>query len=272
MDQYYSSVRIKIPLETYYKNKENAIKSILGSDIIIKSINKVDLILGQNIILDIKYSKLHFDPNKLYLIKTSELKSFSINSSKKIAMIDNIPIVLTIPVKYKDYKMIPININKCLKRESEQNIQFEYYGKINMNPLHSCSSLISYPEMRIENDLNINEIEMSNEIETNFTDEQIMSEYENIIKQSPYSNIISKIETYKPGIKFNQYTAYIMNFNLLSEFSQGVIYISKIRKLFDVLYIPIMFEQLNSNILQTIKNILVYDYKEYRNLIENLNK
>ena len=271
MDQYYSSIRIKIPFETYYKNKENAIKSILGSDIVIKSINKVDLIIGNNIVLDIKYSKLHFDPNKLYFIKSSELKSFSINSSKKIALIDNIPIVLTIPSKYKDYKTIPININKCLKRESEQNIQFEYYGKINTNPLHFCSSLISYPEMQILNDLELNDNEINKNIETKFTEEQMIKEYENIIKQSPYSNVITKIEKYKPGTKFNQDTAYIMNFKVLLEFTYGVVYISKIRKLFDVLYLPIAFEILNSDTLNTIKNLLIFDYNEYINALNNIN-
>lgn len=272
MDRYYSSVRIKIPLETYYKNKENAIKSILGSDIEIKSINKVDLIIGNNIILDINYSKLNFDPNKLYFVKTSELKSLSINSSKKIALIDNTPIVLTIPSKYKDYKIIPININKCLKRESDQNTQFEYYGKINTNPLHSCSSLISYPEIQIINDSVLNIENINKDIETNFTEEQIKIEYENIIKQSPYSNIISKIEKYKPGMKLNQDTAYIMNYKILSDFNYGVVYVSKIRKLFDVLYIPITYEILNSDILNNIINILFYDYTEYENILNSLEK
>jgi hypothetical protein len=272
MDQYYSSIRIKIPLETYYKNKENTIKSILGPDIKIKSINKVDLIIGNNIVLDINYSKLHFDPNKLYFVKSSELKSFSINSSKKIALIDNIPIVLTIPAKYKDYKVIPININKCLKRESEQNIQFEYYGKINTNPLHFCSSLISYPEIQILNDMELNDNEINKNVETKFSDEQIMTEYENILKQSPYSNIISKIEKYKHGTKFNQDTAYIMNFEILSDFTYGVVYVSKLRKLFDVLYIPITYEILNSDNLNTIKNLLIFDYNEYINIINNLEK
>ena len=270
MDRYYSSVRIKIPIEMYYKNKENVIKSILGSDIVIKSINKVDLIIGQNIVLDINYSKLHFDPNKLYFIKSSELKSFSINSSKKIALIDNIPIVLTIPSKYKDYKIIPININKCLKRESEQNNQFEYYGKINTNPLHFCSSLISYPEIQILNDSELNDKDINKNVETKFTEEQMMKEYENIIKQSPYSNVISKIEKYKPGIKFNQDTAYIMNYKILSEFNYGVIYVSKVRKLLDVLYLPISYEMLNSDILKNIQNILLYDYTEYDNMLNNL--
>jgi hypothetical protein len=271
MDQYYSSVRIKIPLENYYKNKENAIKSILGSDIVIKSMNKIDLIIGNNVILDIKYSKLHFDPNKLYFIKSSELKPFSINSSKKIALIDNIPIVLTIPSKYKDYKIIPININKCLKRESEQNTQFEYYGKINTNPLHFCSSLISYPEIQILNDSLLDENEINNNVETKFTEEQILKEYENIIKQSPYSNVITKIEKYKPGMKFNQDTAYIMNYKILSDFNYGVVYVSKIRKLFEVLYIPIAYEMLNSDNLNNINNLLIFDYNEYVKISNNIN-
>jgi hypothetical protein len=272
MDRYYSSIRIKIPVETYYKNKENAIKSILGSDIEIKSINKVDLIIGNNIILDINYSKLDFDANKLYFIKTSDLKSLSINSSKKIALVDNTPVVLTVPSKYKDYKIIPININKCLKRESEQNTQFEYYGKINTNPLHFCSSLISYPEIQILNGTELNETVINKDIETNFEEEQIKIEYENIIKQSPYSNVISKIEKYKQGTKLNQDTAYIMNFKVLSDFNYGVVYVLKIRKLFDVLYIPITYEILNSDILKNIENILVYDYIEYCNVIDNLEK
>jgi hypothetical protein len=120
--------------------------------------------------------------------------------------------------------------------------------------------------------MELNDNEINKNVETSFAENQIMAEYENILKQSPYSNIISKIEKYKPGTKFNQDTAYIMNFEILSDFTYGVVYVSKLRKLFDVLYIPITYEILNSNVLSTIRNLLLFDYNEYVNVINNLEK
>ena len=174
MEQFYSSVRIKLPSLIYYKNKTDAIKTLLGTDIIIKSIKELDIIINNYVIVDVMYTNLQFDPDKLYYIKSSDIKPFTINSNKKIAMINNIPILLTIPAKFNDYKVLPMNIYKCLQNNQENTI-YNYYGKINANPLHSYVSNISYPNMIINN-ITISEIP-DEDIEL-FNEDQILNEYD----------------------------------------------------------------------------------------------
>ena len=265
------NIRLKVPSEEYYKNKERAIKSLIGVDANIQEINKLDFVLGNNIVIDVKYSNLAFDPCKLYYVKISELKPLEINSDKKLAEINGEMVAITIPSKYKDKQILPINISKCVKNEFQTNgTPYSYYGMPCLNPLHNYCSNISAPGIRSSiMDFDIPKT-LNSSLKNIFSEEQIKSGYEDILKSSPYKNFVNKIEKIKSSkdIKFSNEIAYIIDVNEISELSRGVLYCSKFRNIYDVLYIPTMTTFITPDDISTLKSFMYHEYLEYKTFIE----
>ena len=47
-------------------------------------------------------------------------------------------------------------------------------------------------------------------------------------------------------------------------------FVSKIRKLFEVLYIPILYEFLTKDNISTVKSIIYYDYLQAKEYLKNM--
>jgi hypothetical protein len=268
------TIRIKVPSEEYYRNKDKLIKSFIGSDVKIQEINKLDFVFNNNVVIDVKYTNLTFDPCKLYYVKTSELKSLEINSDKKLIEIDGEVIAISIPSKYKNLSIIPIYINRCIKNDFQSNnTPYEYYGMINMIPLHNYCTNLSSPSSKftvINDEIPEN---LTSPLKNIFSEEQITRGYEELLKSSPYKNFINKIEKIKSvnEIKSNNETAYIIDVNEICNISKGIIYCSKYRNIYDVLYIPSLTTFVTRDDINTLKSFMYHEYLEYKTFIETMN-
>jgi hypothetical protein len=267
------TIRIKVPSEEYYKNKDRLIKSFIGTDAKIQEISKLDFVFDNNVVIDVKYTNLTFDPCKLYYVNTAEMKTLEINSDKKLAEIDGETVAITIPPKYKNLSILPIYINRCIKNEFQSNnVPYEYYGMISMNPLHNYCTNLSAPGTKFTvNEEGIPDT-LKSTLKNIFTEEQITKCYEDVLKSSPHKNFINKIDKINSSkdIKFNNETAYIIDVNEVFKLTKGVIYCAKYRNIFDVLYIPTLTTFLTVDDFNTLKSFMYHEYLEYKTFIEKM--
>lgn len=143
---FYQFKRIKVSVSSYQERGNKAITDIIGTNVIIKELNRLPITFDGYYVFDVTYLTLSLNPLKFYVIDTSELKLITEYSTDYYIRVDNIPVKIKGREQFdeiKKKKKLMIQINKTLCTESINHDYFKYYGKPIDNPLHSYISTLA---------------------------------------------------------------------------------------------------------------------------------
>ena len=273
-NEFIEKQRIKIPVELYERKAYGAITDIIGTNCVIKNVERLPIIQDNNYIFDISFTRLSLNPLKFYIIDTSDLKLISEYSTDYYTKIDNISVKINANMQEDDLKknkQIMIQVNKTLSTDQVNHDYFKYYGTIVKNPLHDYISILGMTYgYRLNTTVPENLQDCPVEI---FRDDEIEMEYTRFLSNTIYGKQYSLIEDISEQ---NQITSKSICYRIsalkINQFPiNGIVFISKKRKnIYDVVI------GINNNFSVsypqwlTILNFLSQEYTNYSNFIKVL--
>ena len=274
-NEFIEKQRIKIPVELYENKAYGAITDIIGTNCVIKNVERLPIIQDNNYIFDISFSRLSLNPLKFYIINTDELKLISEYSTDYYIKIDNISVKICANVQedeLKKHKQILVQVNKTLSTDQINHDYFKYYGIIVKNPLHDYISILGMTYGYRLNTTNLNDyVDCPVEI---FKKEEIDMEYSRFLSNTIYGKQYNIIEDIKEQNEIKSKSiGYRISALKITQFPiNGIVFISKKRKnIYDVVI------GINNNFSisepqwQTIMNFLKQEYENYNNFVSTIN-
>lgn len=248
-DEFIERQRIKVQVETFERKGYAAITDIIGTNCSIKSIDKLPIVIDNNYIIDVVYSKLSLNPLKFYVINLSEAKRFGTYLNDYYITIDKIPVKICLNIQadeLKNKKHLMIQVNKTLMNEQINRDYFKYYGTLVTNPLHDYISILSKTYGYKIDARGISEIDSYYNRESQtytdsvveiFKDKEIDNEYMRFLSNSMYSKQYSEIKDIdnQDEIKSKSIAYRISALKITKLPIYGIVFICKKRKhVFDV--------------------------------------
>lgn len=269
MEQY---SRCKILEEDFERSNEESLKDFIGSDAKIVKIEKQNIIIDNYVIVDVWYIILGINPLDIYYINKSDLKLSKPDTNKYIVKVNDIPVQLSLKTEIVNkLDIIPIRIYKTIPSNYLSTVQYEYYGLYESQPLHSYCTELSFPEYNfIVNDEIPSVLKSNTKIIWN--DEEINNSYNTLLMNTIYAKYINQrihIDNIN-NIETDTNKAYIIDINLIKADFSGLIYVSKFRKPYDVLLIPLKLYFITNEKLQKLKSFLYHDEQIYTKYVETL--
>lgn len=237
ISEFVQKQRIKVLVETFERKGNSAITDIIGTNIILKDIKRLPIVIDGYYVFDVEFSSLSLNPVKFYIIETSTLKLISDYSTDYYAKIDNIPIKINANLQEQDLKKKPkimVQVNKILSTEHLNHEYFKYYGTIIKNPLHEYVSTL---DMKYGYKLNVQENDWKDCAVKIFKDDEIEMEYSKFLSNSMFGkqySIVQDVDDQKNII--SKSIAYRISAMKLINFPiYGIVFVVKKRKhVFDV--------------------------------------
>ena len=265
--------RLKIRVSVYEDKHYGAITDLLGTNIVIKAVNRLPIVQDGNYIFDVDYMSLSLNPLQYYIINTADLKPISEYSTNYYIRINNIPVKINVNIQedvLKQRSKIMVQINKILTTDHINHDYFKYYGIIVKNPLHDYISVLG---QKYGYKLNCEVKEWKDEEVKIFSNADIELSHKMMLSNSMYgkqysvfkevqnqSEIVSKSIAYK-----------ISAFNLVDFPIYGVVFVVEKRKhIYDVVVginnnFSFTYEQ-----WLTLMNFLDYERYNYNQYLSTL--
>lgn len=248
-NEFIETKRIKVLVETFERKGYGAITDIIGTNCSIKKIDKLPIVIDNNYIIDVTFTRLSLNPLKFYVINLSEAKKFGTYLNDYYITIDKIPVKICLNIQadeLKNKKKIMIQVNKTLTNEQVNRDYIKYYGTLVTNPLHDYISVLS-KTYGYENDVRgISEIDKYHGSESPtykdytveiFKDSEIEAEYKRFLSNTMYGKQYSDLQDIKEQSDIKSKSiAYRISALKVNKFPiYGIVFISKKRKhVFDV--------------------------------------
>ena len=284
-NEFIQKQRLKIPVDIYERKAYGAITDIIGTNCIIKNVERLPIIIDNNYIFDVSYTQLSINPLKFYIINTSELRLISDYSTDYYAKIENVPVKINANLQEQDLKKkskIMIQVNKTITSEHLNHEYFKYYGVIVKNPLHDYISILDKTYGYKFNTHGIEEMDTYYNREKPkyndspvkiFKEEEINMEYQRFLSTSIYGKQYSIIQDIQEQSEIKSKSiAYSISALKINTFPiNGIVFISKKRKtIYEVIIginnnFSVSFEQWN-----TILNFLKQEEDNYREFLNVL--
>ena len=272
-DEFIQKQRIKVMCQTFENKGYGALTDILGTNIIIKEVERLPIVIDNYYVFDVSFVSLSLSPIKFYVVETKDLKNISEYSTDYYIKIKNVPVKINVNLQSQELKKkekIMVQINKTLCSEHVNHEYFKYYGIIVKNPLHEYVSVL-YETYGYK--LNCEEKEWKDEKVKIFKDDEIEQEYSKFLASSMYGKQYSIIQDVKSQNEIvSKSVAYRISATSLTQFPiYGIIFISKKRKnIYDVIV------GINNNFsfsyedYLTMMNFLDCERENYNTFIETL--
>ena len=273
-NEFIEKQRIKIPVELFERKAFGAITDIIGTNCVIKNVERLPIVQDNNYIFDVSFSRLSLNPLKFYVINTSELKLISEYSTDFYVKIDNISVKINANMQEDDLKKrkkIMVQVNKTLTTDQVNHDYFKYYGILVKNPLHDYISILG-----MSYGYRLNTTEPGNLSDSKveiFRKEEIEIEYSRFLSNTIYGKQYSVIEDVSEQSQIkSKSVCYRISALKINQFPiNGIVFISKKRKnVFDVVI------GINNNFSVsrpqwlTILNFLKQEQENYSNFIQTL--
>lgn len=284
-DRFLQCKRMKINYNLYNNNPEQAIKQLLGQDIIIESYVKNNIITDdESYIIDVSYYSLRFSPMKIFYINKSDLKQLIPNSNLYVTSINNCNIQISSSLLSEFSKVIPMKINTMIQNnysiQGQLDQPFTYFGTVVRRPMNYLITPLKYlnhqyspfeyetiekiyPE-NYKHNISITEEATKNEYKTELLQFPILKNVDNVI-------IVKKFEECVMNTN-----AYLIDYRLIPKTGiNGVIMIQPKRIPHLILYFPTMNFYICEEEIESIYKFLENDeinYINYDYCINVLNK
>lgn len=284
-EEFIETQRLKIQVETYERKGYGAITDIIGTNCAIKKVDKLPIVIDNNYIVDVSFTKLSLNPLKFYVIDLSQAKKFGTYLNDYYITIDKIPVKICLNIQadeLKNKKKIMIQVNKTLLNDQINRDYFKYYGTLVSNPLHDYISVLSKTYGYNIDSRGIAEMDSymnraspyyKDSLVEIFKDKEIENEYKRFLSNTIYGKQYSDLEDIKEQSEIKSKSiAYRISALKINKFPiYGIVFVSKKRKhIFDVVIginnnFSVSYEQWMS-----LMNFLNQEGENYKTFLECL--
>ena len=226
------TIRIPIRVQAYETKHYGAITDIIGTNIIIKSITKLPMIVNNQYIFDVTYVCLSLNPLKFFVIETKDIQLISEFSTNYYTKIGHVPVKVKANMQLADlqkHKKVMLQVVKTLCSEQVNREFFKYSGTVITNPLHSYISILG-ETYGYNLNTELKKWQENTPIKI-FSKDEIEMEYNLMLSNSMYGKqftVIEEVEN-ESDVK-NKMVGYKIDAHKITNFPfNGIVFVSKKR-------------------------------------------
>jgi len=270
------SKRLLIPFSLFNVNPKRVVLSIIGHDANIKDMIINDIIVGDNVIVDVKYETIPISQYKLYIIPKSSCKQLSPGDNCLVFNINDCFVKLKSGLVTNFKTNIPVKINPIVPKSfmTETKIMtkdgamttFNYYGQIPVDPMNYFCSYTTGTEFLVEEIEKIYPDTFS--IADKYSVEEMKTNYINKLQPaSIFAGVTNIVIANKFSDCVKNDVCYMIDFNLipLDNIIHGIILIQPKRNPYFVIYYPTLIVELIPPQLASIKHFIEMDRIQFMN-------